>query len=266
MSHQPAKKGNQLLGEAIDYYWSIENGDRNDLTYQRLRNSITRLLRSVPGDPEALIARGVLETAVDDIRAIDTIENAVARVPHEPEARMNLITALMHFGFLDRALSQTRYAYDLSKGSSDLLSRLIRYSVMSGYIDDAKALIGQWRSLFPDRQVPEPSEEQIDWIDEAMADHTDSDPNAIGDAIAIATQVARDHRYAPRISSFEIHCDESSHWLSVSIAIKADIDTLIDLEIELADRLAHTDLPERLGSMLVIEFEDSRNANAEVAA
>ena len=216
MSSKPASKGGQLLETAINYYWSAEVGRANDIQRQRALNTIDKLLGSVPGDPEGLMARGIFMCADDDISAIRTIEDAVARLPYEPAARLNLITALMHFGFLDRALSQARHVWDMSEKSSHLLERLIRYSLMSGQIAAASALIDQWERMFPDRDMSESVLDQRDIIQLALDDHPRAEPEAIGDAIALATQLGRDHGYAPRISQFEMLRDESATWLRVS--------------------------------------------------
>jgi hypothetical protein len=154
-------------------------------------------------------------------------------------------------GFPEEAIQSAQHAYEMRKGDVYALNTLIESCVFAGQFQKAKQWLAQWEELQPD--TPHRHSKIVTNINSILEQAKVSDETT-GKVIQIAFSVLRNHgiHIGHNIAySNATREDDETQWVTRTIIIDQPDIEAIELNIELAEKLAEQ---EELGKQLKGKF------------
>lgn len=215
---------------------------QNRFVLARIERDIQALLDSGHDSDQicAYMAQGALSCKKKNLQEVRSFYgNALALAPNDMVVMNNFSTALFALCQFDEAASYAEKAYKLSR-SSDLhsLQTLIDALILQGKFADASPWLEEWFHKSPKGYDPVRREVKMaKMATEALVENNVSFQDTER-FVEIAYNILKESGRIPEGVLFRFFDGE----ILYRIGVNADSDTIVDLNFELADTLAATDL------------------------
>lgn len=241
--------------EQINQLIVSKNPDPVILT--RFKNEAQINKRDQSDNINGYLALGTLARLEGDIDALHAnYQHAIAASTAQ---HVHIITlyakCLTPFGLFSQAAELKRQAFDLSQGALNYLEEAIHFYGLAGRFHQVGELLKTWDKMSPDKahQFSQLAGKVIDFMDEKNV--SDADLEGL---INIALSLLRQHELsiaAPQINISLLE-DEDGKWLHYGIPLyDLSVEEMVDLDFELADRIAEEKLSANLTGYFVPTFE-----------
>ncbi|MBZ0104337.1 MAG: hypothetical protein K8H84_01785 [Sulfuricella denitrificans] len=244
---KPQLKSNELLERVIH----LSRDDlQNRFLLHALKKDAERLLSS--DAIGAYHVLGLINAFLGEGQAsIDNFEKAIRLEPQDYVLRSNYANKLADMGFLNEAIEQAQIAYKLNVGDPGAASDVLQCCMISARFEQA----AYWAELLEKMKHLE-KEQYLGGLVSTIKFYMDSgipESEWVNKANT-AFDILHDHG----IYSFDLNTsileDEDSYFLSYVVGVNRDVETVSDLNFELAERLAMMDTAPELSTAMSVLF------------
>jgi len=205
-----------------------------ELELARYKKEARKLLSTQPLNGNIMLgALACLECDVDKMNKYHLA--ALAIDPNNFSALRNYAASLANIGNYPESLKYTVRAYKSRPGSPELLSRAVSVSVYAGHIREALDWLEQWQ-----RENPDEEHEAAELVRDlaAFAKELAISDSQMESVIKTGIQTINEYGIYSHGVSLRLVEDDESEWLSYVINVERDVDEVVNLNIELAERIA----------------------------
>jgi len=246
MKPQPEPKANRLI-KRINRL-SLEK-TKSPFAIKSIKREATGLIKS--DSRRAYMALGMLACLEGEIGEMrDYHENAL-RISSDYSTNFNYATSLSNNGFFQEAQKYALIAHEKEPSDIDCLSLIIKDNVAKGRFREAFDWLEKFKKVFPDKEVGVESfvSSSIVFLDKN---------NISDDDVEHIQNIAITLLHQRELYRSEITCrflqDEDSEWLNFVIKVELLPTEVVDLSVELAEKLARENLPAHVTSCVDVMY------------
>ena len=244
---QPKTKASELV-DRIDAF--AKSKEKDEFT----RTAIIREIDSLQNvDPAyASACRGIMATiARDEPEIRKHFQNAQRLHPHDWWIAFHYSRALHYLGYLRESRKMVHAIYESDRSDLFVLDELIRQSIDSGRALEASELMARRDLLKSDNQHTD--EHSIQSFSAFYRRHNVHDDD-VEELLEATLNVLSRAGYYHDIANYGVRCDGESEWFSGRLEVAAPVETIVDLNMQLADAQASSDFPPDLMTLVNIMF------------
>ena len=235
MSRQPESKATQLV-ERLNRMLRAEQ--RDELEVVRIRRDSQELRNHEPAI--AYVLQGMLATLDRDHKDMRRCFEAAGRLtPGSAAILYNYAVSLNNLAFFSEAREKAYHAYQLNSTNLTYLDYAIETAFRSGRFDVATDLLEQREGLNP--TTAHPTQDTLEHLLEFVrAEQVDL--GELEQFIRLVTGIMQNGHVPEFRGTLELMEDENSRWIAGMFYVAEDTETVVTMNIHLADALGASDL------------------------
>ncbi len=249
---QPETKTSEL-GDRIDAF--AKSKERDEFTRTAINRDIETLQKADSASASAF--RGMMAALDRDEQATRRhFENARRLRPHDRWIEFHYSKALHYLGYFRESREMVRAICESDRSNLAMLDELIRQTIVSGRAIEAAELMARRNLLKPDDQHT--YQDSIQSFSAFYQRH-DVQDNDVEDLLEVTLNLLHDAGYYHDLADYGVRRDGESEWFSGRLEVAGPVETIVELNVKLADTQAASEFSPDLMTLVNFLFVPASN-------